>query len=67
MQDSFACGHPLGGTVGDLAATTMRVLMQERTVDEVGDRLETTVGMPRRPFVFTGCLRDFAHLIHVNE
>ena len=62
-----ACGHPLGVTVGDPTPTTVRVLMNESAVDDVGDRLEAPVRMPRGPFRFPRGVVDLSHLVHMDE
>ena len=67
VQDAGAGGHPLGGTVLDHAAAAVAVLVQERSVDHVGHRLEATVRVPGRPARFQGRVVDLAHLIHVDE
>ena len=60
-------GHPLGGAVGDDAATPVGVLVRERAVDHVGDGLETAVGMPGRAFRLARGVVDLTHLVHVHE
>src|SRR5207248_1304835 len=60
-------GHPLGGAVGDHAATAMGILVLEGPVEHVGDGLEATVGMPVGAPRLTGSVLDRPHLVHVDE
>jgi hypothetical protein len=47
VQDARACRHPLGVAAAEVAAAAVRVLVDELAVDQVGDRLEAAVGVPR--------------------
>src|SRR5882757_10942625 len=67
VQDSRPRGHPLGGPVGDETAATVRILVREKAVDDVGDCFEATVRMPVCTARFAGLVFDLAHLVHVDE
>ncbi len=67
VQDSGPCGHPLGVPVGDEATPADGVLMPERPVDHVGDRLEATMRMPGSAFRLTRGVLDLPHLVHMDE
>ena len=67
VQDPAAGGHPLGVAVGDQAAAAVGVLVAEDAVDDVGDRLEAPVRVPRGALGLTGGVVDLAHLVHVDE
>src|SRR6185312_11456202 len=67
VQDAGARGHPLGGAVGDQAATAVRILVGEPAVNHVRDGFEPAVWMPRRASGFTGLIFDLTHLVHVHE
>ncbi len=67
VQDPGAGGHPLRVAVRDEPAAAVRVLVLERAVDHVGDRLETTMWVPGRALRLTGRVLDLAHLVEVHE
>jgi hypothetical protein len=46
--------HPLGGAGADESATAVRVVVFDDTLEHVGDGLEATVGVPRRPTAALG-------------
>jgi len=60
-------GHPLGGAVGDQAATAVRILVGEAAVDHVRDGLEAPMGMPIGASRLAGLVFHLAHLVHVDE
>ena len=45
----------------------VRVLVLEDAVDDVGDGLEPTVGVPRRALRLAGGVLHLTHLVHVDE
>ena len=51
----------------DHPATTVRILVQERAVDHVGDGLESAMRMPRGALRLTRGVVDLAHLVHVDK
>ena len=67
VEDPGPGGHPLGVTVGDDAATAVRVLVLEHAVDHVGHRLEPTVRVPRRPLRLARGVFDLPHLVEMDE
>ena len=67
VQYPRACRHPLGGAVGDEAASPVRILMRETAVDHVGDGFEPAVRMPVGAPRLARLVFDFAHLVHVDE
>ena len=67
VQQARTGGHPLGVTVGDQPTATVGVGVLEGPVHDVGDGLESAVGMPGRAFRLTGGVLDLTHLIHVDE
>ena len=67
VEDARARSHPLRVTVGDDAATTVRVSVLEDAVDDVGDGLESAVRMPRRALRLTRRVLHLAHLVHHDE
>jgi hypothetical protein len=67
MENSRTSGHPLRRSVRDQAASTIRVLVGERAIDHVGDRLEAAVRVPGSAFRLTRGVLDLSHLVHVYE
>ena len=67
VEDPGAGCHPLGVAVGDRPAATVRVLVLERAVHHVGDRLEPAVRVPGRALRLARRVVDLAHLVHVDE
>jgi hypothetical protein len=59
--------HPLRGAVRDEAAPAGGVLVLERAVDDVGDRLEPAVRMPRGALRLAGRVLDGAHVVEEQE
>ena len=64
VQQARTSGHPLRGSVRDESATTGGVLVLECAIDDVGDRLEAAVRMPRRAL---GLARSPLHRAHVIQ
>ena len=67
VQDAIAGRPVLGAAIENRSATTMVVLVQELSVDQIGERFESTVRVPRCSLGLTRCVLHFAHLIHMNE
>ena len=67
VQDAAARGHPLRVAVGDGPAATVRVVVLEDAIDDVGDGFETAVRMPGRALRLARRVLDLAHLVHVHE
>ena len=67
VLDSGRGGHPLGGAVGDEAAAAGGVLVLEGAVDDVGDGLESAVGVPGGALRLAGRVLDGAHVVEEQE
>ncbi len=67
VHDPGAGRHPLGRAVGDEAAAAGGVVVLERTVDHVRDRLEAAVWVPRRSLGLTGRVLDGPHVVQEQE
>lgn len=67
VEEARACGHPLRITVGDDAASTMRVLVNKRTVNHVGNGFESAVWVPGCASGLASGPVDRTHFVHVDE
>ena len=67
MQDAGTGGHPLRVAFADDAAATVRVVVRDHAVDDVGDRLEAAVRVPRRADRLVRCVLDRAELVEQEE
>ena len=67
MQHARTGRHPLGCAVLDHAATTVRILVLEAPVHDVGDGLETAMRVPVGALRLARGVVDGAHLVHVDE
>ena len=67
MQNPRASRHPLSVAIGDGSTTTVIISVIKNSIDDVGNRFETSMRMPRSSLRFTRGVLNFTHLIQVNE
>ena len=67
MQNPRASRHPLSVAIGDGSTTTVIISVIKNSIDDVGNRFETSMRMPRSSLRLTRGVLNFAHLIQVNE
>ncbi len=67
VQQPRPGGHPLGVAVGDGPAAPVGVLVDEGPVDDVRDRLEAPVRVPRRALRLPCRVLHLTHLVHHDE